>query len=426
MLKIAAKYNGIIAGCLVILFCATQAVSQESTAAASSATAAIDSTRSKIKFINNGFENASPFNWEIDSSGNIVIGLVYDHERSSLNRANQHWHFQVQGVKGSDLTFIIKNFDNLWNGQKAYPISDKTPCYVSIDGKNWELIKTELLADNTLKFRVHLNTENLYVASLEPYRISDLDNLLNEIKKNPNVEIKTVGKTSEGRSLEMIRIGNPNSQHNIFLRARAHGFEVGGNWVVQGLVKSLLQKDGATYLNKYCVYILPMANKDAVALGRTRFNGRGMDLNRNWDKPANPEISPENYAVETWIKQMIAKGKKPDLAIDLHNDREGNLHFSHPGPNGNAYLSNTERFESLLYKYTSFTEGRKREEFRNPGTIGEGLLERYGITAFIFELNFEWSAGLKKVPSGKDWEQLGKQLREVFFQYFNPDSYREK
>ena len=152
-----------------------------------------DSTKSKIKYISNGFENASPFNWEIDSSGNIVISLVYDYERSSVNRANQHWHFQVQGLPGSDLNFIIRNFDNLWNGQKAYPISDKTPCFVSDDGKNWELIKTALLPDNTLKFQVHLKTDKLYVASLEPYRISDLDKFLNEIKKNPQVEIKTIG-----------------------------------------------------------------------------------------------------------------------------------------------------------------------------------------------------------------------------------------
>ena len=401
---------------IVLLLLSAISLAQQ---AVSSITTAVDSTRSRLKFINNGFENASPFNWEIDSSGNIVIGLVYDHERSSLNRANQHWHFQVQGIPGSNLNFVIKNFDNLWNGQKAYPISDRTPCYISTDGKNWRLIKTQLLPDNSLKFQVHLDSDQVYVASLEPYRISDLNRFLDEIRKNPQVEIKTIGKTSEGRSLEIIRVGNPNAANNIFLRARAHGFEVGGNWVVQGLVKSLLQNGGSRYLKKYCLYILPMANKDAVALGRTRFNTQGMDLNRNWDKPANSELCPENYAVENWIKEMIAKGKKPDLAIDLHNDRDGNLHFSHPMFDGNSYLSSTERFESLLYKYTWFTEGRKKEEFRNPGTIGEGLLERFGITAFIFELNFEWSAGLKKVPSGKDWELLGKQLRDVFYDYFN-------
>jgi hypothetical protein len=400
----------------------TQAFCQNSTPVAAKLTAFTnlqDATKAKLKFINTAFENASPFNWEVDSTGTIVISLVYDHERASPNRANQHWHFQVQATPGSDLTFIIKNFDNIWNGQKAYPISDSTPCFISQDGRNWELIPTELSADNRLKIRVHMNSDKLFLASLEPYRISDLEKLLAEIKSNPLVDIRTIGKTSEGRPLEIVRVGNPNAPHRVFLRARAHGFETAGNWIVQGLIRSLLQDNTSAYLQTYCLYILPMANKDAVALGRTRFNAQGVDLNRKWDNVADPQLCPENYALEMWLKQMIAQGKKPDLAIDLHNDREGNLHVSRPNTNLEQYFSHVQRFEALLYNLTWFTEGRKGGEFRNPGTIGEGLAERYGIDAFIFEFNFEWAKGLKKVPQGKDWELMGKQLRDVFLEYFN-------
>jgi hypothetical protein len=378
-----------------------------------------DSIQSKIKFIDNAFENASPFNWEVDSSGAVVISLIYDHERNSPNRANQHWHFQVQATPGTDLTFILKNFDNIWNGQKAYPISDSTPCFISEDGKKWTFIPTKLTPDYCLKIHVHMNTDKLYVASLEPYRIRDLENLLDEIKNKPLVNIATIGKTSEGRSLEIVRVGDPNVPHRIFIRARAHGFETAGNWIVQGLIRSLLQDTSSAYLRKYCLYILPMANKDAVALGRTRFNAQGMDLNRKWDDVADSVLCPENYALEMWLKQMIAQGKKPDLAIDLHNDREGNLHVSRPNKNLEQYLAHMQVFENLLYKYTWFTEGRKGGDFRNPGTIGEGLAERYGIDAFIYEFNFEWANGLKKVPQGKDWELMGHQLREVFLKYFD-------
>ena len=45
-----------------------------------------------------------------------------------------------------------------------------------------------------------------------------------------------------------------------------------------------------------------MANKDGVALGRTRFNLQGKDLNRDWDKPADPRLAPENYALEKWLE----------------------------------------------------------------------------------------------------------------------------
>lgn len=373
----------------------------------------------KIQFINTSFENASQFNWEIDSNGTVIIELIYDHERSSINRANQHWHFQVQAIPGSDLTFILKNFDNIWNGIKSDPISDRTPCFISRDGKNWTAIKTELLSDDRLMLKIHMESDKLFVASLEPYRISDLQKLIAEIKNNPLVEVTNIGKTSQGRTLEIIRVGNPNAAFRVFLRARAHGFETGGNWVVQGLIRSLLEKDARIYHKKFCVYILPMANKDAVANGRARFNSLGMDLNRKWDKPPDPQHNPENYFLEKWLQQMISKGKKPDLAIDLHNDRNGQIHVSHPDKNFEEYFSRVQRFESLLNKHTWFTEGRTGGDFRNPGSFGEGLAERFGIDAFILELNFEWIAGLDKVPVGKDWELFGRKLRDVFLDYFN-------
>src|SRR5687768_16604932 len=55
-----------------------------------------DTSRKKVKYINTAFENASQANWNIDSNGVVVIEMIYDHERNSVNRANGHWHFQVE------------------------------------------------------------------------------------------------------------------------------------------------------------------------------------------------------------------------------------------------------------------------------------------------------------------------------------------
>ncbi len=65
--------------------------------------------------------------------------------------------------------------------------------------------------------------------------------------------------------------------------------------MIEGLIAALLRGDrrSEAFLNGCCVWIMPMANKDGVARGRTRFNMAGRDLNRNWDLPANPETSPK-------------------------------------------------------------------------------------------------------------------------------------
>ena len=171
----------------------------------------------------------------------------------------------MQAETGSELTLILGRFASIWNGEKSSPVSDKTNCLISKDGIQWSAIPTELTSDTLLKIQLHMESEKLFLASVEPYRISDLEKLKAEIKTNPLVEISTIGKTVEGRPLEIIRVGKVDAPYRIFLRGRAHSWESGGNWVMQGLIRSLLQKDAAPYLKKYCVYIMPMANKDGVA-----------------------------------------------------------------------------------------------------------------------------------------------------------------
>jgi predicted deacylase len=261
----------------------------------------------------------------------------------------------------------------------------------------------------------------LDIARVEPYRLSDLARFLDSIRNNPLIEIKPIGKTVEGRELEIIRLGNPAAPHRVFLRARAHPWEPGGNWIVEGLAHRLLQNDADAkkYLDRYCVNILPMANKDGVARGRTRFNLLGKDLNRNWDKPSDPKLAPENAALEKWLEQVIAAKQAPDLALELHNDGNGQLHISRPRvPTLARYLERMKVLEALLRKDTWFTVGSTAPEFRNAGTLGDGWLERYGIDAVVHEFNCNWIAGLNDYPSAEHWREYGQGLATVFYEYF--------
>ena len=115
---------------------------------------------------------------------------------------------------------------------------------------------------------------------------------------------------------------------------------------------------------------------------------------------------------------MIRQGKPLDFAMDLHNDEGGGLHIPARIPTLQRHVDRMHIFEQLLRRHTWFTEGTSGPGYRTEGTIGEGLLERDGIDACILEFNCNWIAGLKQYPSGERWEQFGRQLREVFFDYF--------
>jgi hypothetical protein len=382
-----------------------------------------------LEFIDTSFENASPVWYELAADGTIQVHLLYDHERSSPNRAAGHIHFALQARPGSRLTIEFRNLDNVWNAQPGSVARELKTVVVSENGREWKPVPTETLPENRVRLTVEMPgpstsigpSARLYVARVEPYRLSDLERLLESIRSNPIVEMTPIGRTVGGRELEIIRIGDPSAPYRVFLRARAHPWESGSNWVAEGVVQRLLRgdADAKKFLAQYSVYILPMANKDGVALGRTRFNLLGKDLNRNWDQPADPRLAPENAALEQWLERMIAAGRRPHLAIELHNDGGGRLHISRPPvPNLDRHLARMALFEDLLRRKTWFTEGSTNAAFRNSGTLGDGWLARYGIDAVVHEFNCNWIAGLKEHPLGRHWRAYGEGLAEVFHDYF--------
>ena len=381
-------------------------------------------------FIDTSIENASPLDWDVRDDETIQVNLRYDHERNAPNRAAGHWHFRIEAVPGSTVSIALNRFFNVWNGRQGLPVGEKTITYLSEDGNQWTSMETDFVEESgEIRFSVTIpESGNLFVARLPPYRISDLNALIDEVANHPCVNVKKIGETVQGRPLEIIRVGNSDAPNRVFIRARAHPWESGGNWVVDGMIRHLMISEAdeeyhsakrPNYFDRFCVYIMPMANKDGVATGMTRFNLRGKDLNRDWNAPADAALCPENAALEQWLESMLEVGKRPHLALEMHNDQNGKLHISRtPNTDLTKYLTNMRRLESLMREKSWFREGSTKPSFTNAGTLGEGWLSRYGIDAVVHELNCQWIEGLKQRPSKKNWQLYGRQLCDVFYAYF--------
>lgn len=377
-------------------------------------------TPDPFHYINTAFENASPLWWEVDAEGVIQVHLVYDHEREAPNRANGHWNFRIEAEPGANLTIMLGPFANIYNGRLGTAVREPATTFVSDDGQQWRAVKMEYIEPDRRCLKVQMQGPSLYVARLQPYRISDLEKLKTDIAGKAMIEITPIGRTVEGRELEIIRVGSPDAPHRVLIRVRAHPWEPGGNWVMEGLIRRLLRDDDVARqcLAICCLYVMPMANKDGVARGRTRFNMNGKDLNRDWLQPADPTLAPENAALEKWLEAMIARGRRPDLAIDFHNDASGKLHFPRSESNDSqseGCLKSLKRFEEILRANSFFTEGSSTGISR---TIAGGLQERYGIPACIHELNADWIAGLEDYPTADNWRKYGEQLSVVLRKYF--------
>jgi hypothetical protein len=316
---------------------------------------------------------------------------------------------------------------NIWNGKPVPALRGyKLAAAVCADGEHWSCVPIEQVAEGpvALRFPVKMESTCVQVARLVPYTDTDLQAALKRLRNHPDVRVYNIGKTVEGRPLEMVEIGAAAAPNQVFLRARAHPWESGGSWLLDGLMQYLSSSaaEAAQIRRQVCFCLMPMANKDGVYRGMTRFNVNGCDLNRNWfaAKPMDAELMPENASLKQWFDERQGQGKMPKLAICIHNDNSGGLHLSHPPKEAEAYLARMETLEKLLRARTFCREGAKGkgQGFTNSGSFGEGVCELYGIDGLVWELREGWADGLGRAPLHSDWQKLGVEFAKIVRDFF--------
>src|SRR6266496_5509180 len=206
----------------LLIFALAAAGTALATVAAEPAKSPSSVSNHPLEYIDTSFENASPVWYDFAPDGTVLVHLLYDHERSSPNRAAGHIHFQLQAKPGSRLTLEFRNLDNVWNCVSGSVARELKAVVISEDGRAWKSVSLESLPENRVRLHVEMPGPRLYVARVEPYRLSDLDRFLTGLRSHRLVQVTTIGKTVQGRELEIIRVGNPRAPFRVFLRARAH------------------------------------------------------------------------------------------------------------------------------------------------------------------------------------------------------------
>lgn len=383
-----------------------------------------------IRFVDYFFDNASRVTWEIQGDSIMKISLLPDYERTDFDRQTTHCYFRLVADKGAHIRFLLtKAVRGYYNGRKIprernWSVEYDNPVFISYDQKTWSPLQTTKVADGAdLLVELDMKGESVFIADLPPYTLTDLEQLKERINGNKAVKILRIGETVEKRPIEVIQLGNPTADAAFLIRARAHAWEAGGNWVVEGLVSEFMA-NAAKWDKSFCVFVLPMANKDGVARGMTRFTVSGIDLNRNWSAPPDAALCPENYALEKFITGLLAKGIKPALAIDLHNDSSGGILLGQVNDEDDAFIERMRSFDGLMRRLTSFSERLKftttsarRPESPEKYEFNDGLRRRFGIDAIIYELNAHWIGSLQKVPSVADFKNVGRDMNSVFYEY---------
>jgi len=168
------------------------------------------------------------------------------------------------------------------------------------------------------------------------FKHSDILKLIKNLKSKKNYDIKIVGKSVEGRELNLITLGKGSKK--VFLWSQMHGDEPTATAALFDIFNFFNAEENKEFCNKLfekvTLYFLPMVNPD----GAERFKRRNfydVDLNRDATKLQCPEAI---------VLKNVFDSVKADFGFNLHDQ-------SHRYSVGNSFRTAAISFLAPAYNY---------------------------------------------------------------------------
>ncbi|WP_367103218.1 M14-type cytosolic carboxypeptidase [uncultured Psychrobacter sp.] len=318
----------------------------------------------------------------------------------------QWFNFRLSGVIGEQYTLNIVNA-----GEASYLEGwQDYQAVASYDREYWFRLPTTY-QDGKLTIVADLECDTIQIAYFAPYSYERHQDLLAAVQVHPLVTLEHLGETLDKRDLTLIKIGNEDSSNevnkrNIWITARQHPGETMAEWLVEGLLYSLLDEDNANaklLLDKANFYIVPNMNPDGSVRGHLRTNAAGTNLNRAWSD-SSLEKSPEVFHV---INKMEATGV--DLFYDVHGDEALPYVFlagSQGVPSYNERLASLrDRFSEVLKLASADFQSEYGYDIDAPGEANMTLAtnwvaERFDCLANTLEMPFKDNDNVPDADTG--------------------------
>jgi len=275
--------------------------------------------------------------------GNIVVREIDEYEVSLAIRHDtnaeefrQWFHFRVDGTLGESCRFALDVSDTTYRDA----FEDYAVC-TSYDLETWFRTPTEFDGE-TLRWELQPAHGSVHFSYFAPYSRQRHRELLRQARRSPWARVSTMGRSVQGRPMELVTIGEPEEGKRVlWVIARQHPGETMAEWFAEGLVSRLIASDDpiATALRDVAViHVVPTMNPDGGVLGNLRANAAGINLNRAWLEP-DARTSPEVLAVREMMERTGV-----DLFLDVHGDERNPFCFL-AGCEGNP--SYDERLRAL-------------------------------------------------------------------------------
>jgi len=316
------------------------------------------------------FESGNMGVFRVEGDTRVLFVPHKDYDQDRINSAVTWFYGRLENVLDREIRIDINGLDyTVYNGKQGgiLPFERNTVPVYSYDRRHWERFTDCRFDKPTRRFQIRqiFSRDVVWIAYIPPYTFSKLESFLFRLDRHPSVILEEIGRSVEDRPIYLVTVADPELEPDsvpvIWIVARQHSFEAGGSWAVEGLLRFLTsgKADSEAIRQRFVFKICPMMNPDGVAKGGTRFNLRGVDLNRHWsnDDPLsqNRELAPEIVLVKEALNRW-RQSHRLDLFINIHNNdmvwnEDGDfIRFAPPDREKPA-----RRLEACLRKETIFT-----------------------------------------------------------------------
>ena len=325
----------------------------------------------------------------IDADG-AVTATIAPEDAPPIN-CSPWYAFRVTTVRPRDIKVRLKYTEC---GHRYWPKR-------SLDRQNWERLPdeavsvTEVDAKDEAVLTLTTTGDPVFVAAQEIMVPQDYADWLTTLEKHPSLTRGLLGKSAQGRDIEIVHFGNPKAREQVVLVGRQHPPEVTGALAMQVFTESLLEDTTLTHAfrERFRVTAVPLVNPDGVVHGYWRHNTGGVDLNRDW----GPFTQPETQLMKGVLQTI---DENPDqalrLVLDFHSTGR-DIFYTIPDelPTDPELFTSKwlERYPQLMPDYKVVRDARH--------TVGRPIskaysFDAYGVPAITFEIGDETDRELIK------------------------------
>lgn len=230
---------------------------------------------------------------------------------STVAPSPRWFYFLMTGVKGKQVAIQLK-------------YTDPRAAVYSYDKVTWQRYDPLTEATKDRRITKTYTRDSVYIAYYVPYTNLHLEQQMEEWQYRNGVRIFSMGKSYQGRDMKMLVVTNdyiPDAQKKrIYIHARVHPSETPCSWALEGLIDYLTGSSPEAFeiRNNTVFYILPFSNPDGVALGHSRCDAIGVNMEINYDRP-DSLTRPEVANIKNFINTTTYGEKYLDMFINFHS-----------------------------------------------------------------------------------------------------------